>query len=567
MRKSQGEANAGWSSPDRAWLIVAVLFTIACNVGNIFFLPGFSDFEHEGILLKPAADWLDGRMLYRDVFSQYGPVSIVCQAFAMKLGGPYVFAVKAQLVIVCAITSVFLFSIWSRLFSAPVACASVGLWNLLSYHFVHPAHPWSSSFALCFQAMSMFCLLEGLARSSLPQLLLAGIAGGLTVFSKQNIGGYLLVAEAIGVAWYGLGLKTGMRTIVRNIAILAGGSIAVAATAFIWLASNDALWPWFEQNVIWPPAFAKMMGSSNPVLILQRLFLIDTPFASWPGATAGQIFVLIPLTAIAVAAWGVVGRATAFVPRPSDLLVVFAFTGLASWLQYYPVNGLAQVWWGASPLVGLFVGCLHVTIQAVGSNFQFSQRTSALATAAAIAAWCSHEIYWRGVYIDNALTGRLVRVTGGGPISGLLVHPELNEFIHAVEGAIDREIVAKGKRDVLLFGINGFYLFMIKGHVPFHPHWYLGDQGVIRVLYPELPGLVDEHIKKKRPPVIIDTVPMLEAFLNTYPDYKVVAGFQEPVKGWVFALLVPAGEPSDSQADQKQADKEEREGPLSREQP
>ncbi|MCS6273708.1 MAG: hypothetical protein H2169_05070, partial [Opitutus sp.] len=63
---------------------VFIAALIALVAGLIFypFAAIGVDSHHDGIMLKPAMDVLSGQVLFRDTFSQYGPLTTYFQALA-----------------------------------------------------------------------------------------------------------------------------------------------------------------------------------------------------------------------------------------------------------------------------------------------------------------------------------------------------------------------------------------------------------------------------------------------------------------------------------------------------
>ena len=45
--------------------------------------------HHDGIMFKPAVDFAEGKMLFKESFSQYGALTVLLQGLAIKIFGEY----------------------------------------------------------------------------------------------------------------------------------------------------------------------------------------------------------------------------------------------------------------------------------------------------------------------------------------------------------------------------------------------------------------------------------------------------------------------------------------------
>ncbi len=72
--------------------IIMVFFISLIIVG--FFSVMQVDPHHDGIMLKPAVDFANGKMLFRDTFYQYGALTAIFQASAIKLLGERLIVIR-----------------------------------------------------------------------------------------------------------------------------------------------------------------------------------------------------------------------------------------------------------------------------------------------------------------------------------------------------------------------------------------------------------------------------------------------------------------------------------------
>lgn len=80
---------------------VAVLMFLC----SAFFAQYNPDFHHDGLVAKPAFDFLNGKILYNDSFNMYGFLTPVLQALGMKIFGENLYAIRLM---TCIFYTVFI---------------------------------------------------------------------------------------------------------------------------------------------------------------------------------------------------------------------------------------------------------------------------------------------------------------------------------------------------------------------------------------------------------------------------------------------------------------------------
>ena len=140
-------------------IVLSLIFVLTF----IFILP-FSlvniDTHHDGILLKPAIDVAQGKVLFRDTFVEYGALTTFVQAASIKLFGEYLLAMRLTTVFSYAVLAVLLWIIWSKFLPRNLTLISLILWLALAYFYDGPFHSWSSVYALVFQCVSFLAVLS-----------------------------------------------------------------------------------------------------------------------------------------------------------------------------------------------------------------------------------------------------------------------------------------------------------------------------------------------------------------------------------------------------------------------
>ena len=137
-----------------AFLITTVLFAP-------FSLRGV-DAHHDGLMLKPALDVAAGQTLFKDTFSLYGFLTTQIQVGFLLVFGKKLAVIKLATVLMYGIGSAFMVSAWRRILSLPMTLFAYAIWLLMAYFYSQEwiFHPWSSVYALAFQAAALYFLIQ-----------------------------------------------------------------------------------------------------------------------------------------------------------------------------------------------------------------------------------------------------------------------------------------------------------------------------------------------------------------------------------------------------------------------
>ena len=492
------------------WLAASFLLTL---VANAAFAPfGLMDFDHEAVLFKPAVDLVDGKMLFRESFTQYGPIPVLLQTAAIALFGKYILVVKLQAALCYAIAGAALFTAWRVILPAPLAFAGIVIWNLLSYHFMHPFLAWASAYALMFQTIGLFCLMRYVDGGGRHLVVIAGATVVLVTLSKLNIGIYFAASVGAALAWNSL-VRKQPSLVVGDAVALAAGAACVLLPYLAWLSINHAVGAWWLANIEWPRRWAAEFGDKfDPIAIFDRLTAFRLlgnrdPFNA-PAVRPGFIFVILPACTIAAALFLAFRGSSGAHNRAAMALCLVS---LASWLQMYPVPGIGHVWWSTAPMIGL----------AVWLCWNLSKRRWPV-FALALLALFGPPVWSRLEYlvVERLRGERVVLSRGDNPFRGLLLAPDLARYISAVDSAVRTHI--GDRHDVVLDGPNGLYLTFIRRPEFSHPLWAVPTPSIIPLAYPSFEAAYSGYIAAKHPFVISQDA-LAPAFLAKHPAYKIIA--------------------------------------------
>lgn len=498
-------------------LFVTSAFCFTLVMTGAFAPFGVMDFDHEAVLFKPAIDLLDGKMLFRDSFTQYGPVPVLLQAAAMKIFGKYILVAKMEAAVCYATAAAFLFTSWRSILPAWQAFLSVVLWNLLSYHFFHPFLAWASVYALMFQCAGLNSLLNFMRTGRRIQLAFVGACTILTALSKLNVGIYFGGAAVAAVTWHAYVTRKSVRHFVLDFTAAVAGCISVIAPYLTWLVMFGALRAWWLANIEWPRRWAATYGGHfDLITIIDRLTafrLLGTADPFNPAAFRPDlIFLLLPLFTLIAAAYAAWRHRKA----NSTTVMPLALVSLASWLQMYPVPGIGHVWWSTAPMIGLLIwGIGRVT------------KGHPALTAVCVFVLFAPPTWSRFHYLvaDRMNASRDIIMRGENPMRGLFLSPDLASYVTSVQNAIETTI---GKsQNVVMDGSDGLYLTFVNDPVRVHPLWSVDGPAIVALAYPDWPKVYEGYLHDHHP-FVLSSVALAPGFMSRHPNYSLKASLSGP---------------------------------------
>ncbi|GAB6127071.1 hypothetical protein [Humidesulfovibrio idahonensis] len=511
-----------------ALLTAAALCALSLALHLPFVGAGLFDFTHEAVLFKPALDLVEGKMLFKESYCSYGPISVLLIALGIRLFGGYLLVAKVAAAIAASLTVSVLFLTWDRFMARWLALAAALALCLLSWHFVHPYLAWASTFALFFQALSLYGMVLGQQKDKAALFALAGAAACLCCFSKQNVGAYLSVAVVGAIFLLLVARQTPLRRALAWAAAFCAGFAAVLASILGWLAINDALQSWWLQNVVFAAAWARSFGGGFKLSQMVSNLLVLKDINSGPC----QIPVILQMMPLGVLAGFLVFsfrflRRKPTPPRDTALWMMLVAC-LASWAQFYPVPGIGHVYWSCAPMFGVCFWLLYRAILWCWAYLGLTRITHmpkvvfGLVLAALIIPPAATRYAEAKLRLES-----FVSPVRQGPLAGIrFSSQEEVQRLDRFKEAFDREINSQaGPHDVVMLGINEpLYLTMVTNHYLFHPLY--GDYQLYNdTIYGSLNQELHDHITTFHPAILTDTSKWAK-FGSQYPGYVVV--FSDP---------------------------------------
>ncbi len=183
-----------------------VAFGVTFGLFFPFSLRGI-DPHHDGIMLKPALDVLSGQTLFRDTFSQYGPLTTFIHVVFLWALGPTLSAIKIATVVCYALSASALVTYWRVFLPRSLVVLSLAVWLFFAPFFDmdFTMLPWSSVPALFFQTLGAFFQVKAISKWS-PKLYpaLSGLSCACVFLCRQPVGGCLLLSLTCVFVWISL---------------------------------------------------------------------------------------------------------------------------------------------------------------------------------------------------------------------------------------------------------------------------------------------------------------------------------------------------------------------------
>ena len=497
---------------------IAVLLSLIAGVIFYPFARIGLDPHHDGIMLKPALDVLAGQVLYRDTFSQYGPLTTYLQALALAVQ-PTLLSLRVLSVLANAVSLFFLYLAWRVLLPRSLSLVASLLFVIHAQFFdpMFPLIPWSSVLALFPQSVAIFSLMRivaGPPHAVWPWLL--GLACACTVWCRLPVG--IILTLSVGTIATALHF-TGWREyapFTRKLWLKAGAAFCgVSVLMFGYLADQGALAAGWEQTILWPRRWALEYNSvifwiNAQAFIYPReaWVLIATLLVSFLPAILRRIRPGLPgwvdfawlailsgiylgfarpwvapalglflggwnaavLLAIGLQAILVVGRA---LRRPAGAgglpdreyysSATLAGLALGSAWQIYPLPEPNHLYWALAPGLGVLVYCCHrwLRLSAVGCS---------LALLVLLIPGTYSKYRW-GTYTLN-----LPAVTLVNPpvLRGMRVNPPLAAALERSYAVIQPLLQKNPDQQVILYGDDALYLAWFNNREnpsPYYVNW------------------------------------------------------------------------------------------------
>ena len=330
------------------------IFVITLLITAFYATRGF-DVLHNGLMFYIALKISEGHMLFKEIYSHYGPLTSLLQAASLLIVAKKMIVIQYLTAITYAIIYCLCFNIWKRFLPISWALFSVVISILLAPYIDEEMLPWSSVTALLFQAIAFFYMIKYNDNNKQYNLYVTGIAIALCFWSRQPVGLLLLITVLLYMIVI---LKNRKELLLKAGAILLGFSI-VSLLFIIWLSANGAIYDWWQQNFIGIFNWAFSVSNETPINAKINKFISHLicflPLSIW---------IFFPLMMLFLFFSGSSGNVKKReLTNASRMSLLIAFFYLGSWAQFFPTADHRHYYWAALPFIGIFisiiVGCFE----------------------------------------------------------------------------------------------------------------------------------------------------------------------------------------------------------------
>jgi hypothetical protein len=379
------------------------------------------DPHHDGIMLKPAVDVANGKMLFRDTFSQYGALTTLIQALAIKLFGKYLMVIRLLTALFYGLISILIWLIYSRILPKWLNTFSCVIWLFLGYFFINGPgsliYPWSTVYAVFSVLLSLYFLILFFERQHFIFLLLTGISTSLVFWFKINYG----IISFFSILLILLVVK---KNFIKSLLIFLSGNFIIHGFFFIWLIINNSLEDFYLQTIKLTFIFSNNI--SNDFFLLKLIKSLSQIGAK----QIGSIWSILPLITAGILIHSIYN----FIKNnqkslPYQIILAISFVSFGLWFGYYPVTAMFHSYLSSVLFIGMltFFSCKIVEILSVEKNKIFIKKGIIFA-AIIIWSFFLSQIYFKP-WLITAIWSILPFITVGILIYSLFNILKRKEFL------------------------------------------------------------------------------------------------------------------------------------------
>ena len=473
------------------------------------------DALHDGLLFKPALDFAEGKMLFRDTFFHYGALTTLLQAFALKLFGHYLIVIKLQVAFFYALTSCFLWLIWKRLIPQWLATLCGIIYVFMAPYFLdmyfsnhNPNYgwwflPWSSVYALFFQVLSLYFLIRSIEKNSRYYIAAAGASVALTMWARQPVGALLFVALSFFLFCLFLAAKSARKKYLADTAVFVSAFVVVNAFFVLWLAFNNALKSMWLQTVMFPLLWNKNIAS---IATIHPIFSILFPAHDQFSPASSYVWSVLPCVCLILLFKTFFNyvRTRRF---DTQGLIVFAsvMVCLASWGQYYPLLCERHTYWAIAPMIGVCVFFVWNLLKNVHIIFRI------FVTLLAVGLLFQTDITRRIQGGEARLGHNYVDLTYPKCLKGMKVPSHDALFFQRIATDIDDYFKRYPTGGVINLSMDALYPAFRENLTNFHPLQMYWPAIGLETLYPDYRAKLEKYAAEKKPIIISHTNPVIYA--------------------------------------------------------
>lgn len=461
-----------------------ILFTVVMVVSSYFGLFG-ADAHHDGIVFKPALDVANGKMLFKETFTQYGALTTLLQATSLAIFGKYLVVIRLLTAFFYALIGVMCYKIWSTFSSKALSFWAVLIWLVLSPNYEGHLLPWSSVYALFFQLLTIFFFQQYAQNNNVRSLFISGATTALTFWCKLNIGLYTALGLVFSLILIEVWQRKNLKNVIPSLMILVLGGIAASVPILGWIILRGATVDWVKQTFLYSLHWAKVLGNYT------------TPYQSLFPASRGtvSIWALFPMAVITI-----LGKTLFSKTRRSLPLLMTCIFSLFSWLQYYPMSDPLHTYWASTPMIGIVVYFFYSQVHIHPGKDTLSKLLNVSFATALLVLLLYKDVSVRYQAAVNKIQGEYVTVENPTVLKYLKLSPALADSYQGITNDIARYQDEHGSTNVVTNQLDALYVTFTPTE-NFHP-MYVNWSTVNDSIYKDYATRFTTYVEQNRPLVI-----------------------------------------------------------------
>ena len=297
------------------------------------------DMVDDGVMLKPALDLVHNKMLFKDTFTQYGPLYILLESWILKYFGTYLISLKIWIDFMYALTGIVLYIISRRYSGKFISVLFVSIWLLLSPVFNNNFYIWPNVVGAFFISLSFLIYVYNRSSVITPRnTFYIGIFFALSTWCKQPFFIFLLIFTGYYCLLYLYG-KISFKKLLRQQLALWLGFFIISSVLLIWIISNGALKDFFLQEIRIGYIWGRILGRNySPISYIQQPLL--------------YFWVIVPMIYFIL----FINSILHLYKREKNTGAInnlgISLFGISTSAQYYPypINETSHLYWALTPI-------------------------------------------------------------------------------------------------------------------------------------------------------------------------------------------------------------------------
>ncbi|MBU1088809.1 glycosyltransferase family 39 protein, partial [Patescibacteria group bacterium] len=458
------------------------------------------DPHHDGIVFKPAIDLLEGKILFKNSYTQYGALLTILQSLSLLIFGKYLIVIKLQTSFFYALTSFFLFKIWTIYEKKWLSLLSCLIWLAMAPFYIYLFLPWSSVYSLFFLVLTLYFLILSLQKHRHKYLFFSGITIGATFWTRQPVGIFLLIFSYLSFLLTLPKNKTKLHTVFRETIFIILGLLTISIPILSWITINGAFHDWWLQSIVSAVVFGRTVGQNFQIkVIFQNLFTNSVGILS--------LWKLLPIFSVLYLLRSIIKKIRHQSNNSDNVQIILSLVSISSWMQYYPVPCFRHLFWAATPMMGLLPKFVHD----FQHMFIFNKtKPNKIISAITLIILLLPIIYLEiSIRMSNAVTKlQTVYYTTQLPT---LKHMKMSmDEVLFYNNAFDI-INTYPEKNIITNGPDAIYGTLKPNTINFHP-MYVNWLGINKSVYPNYTEKLSDYVIKNKPIIFSPVTDLM-------PDY------------------------------------------------